>query len=191
METPTNEFKMTYYVGVMLAHGGVLSIKEDCLVFSPGAFERTLGASDTAIKFDKIKMVEVTGAITESLMVRTLEKSHKFVGSQPDKIRDKINEAIERAYKNGIITHDSAPETTQPVSQAAQPAAQATPKTAAIPQPAAGKSDKCPSCSQTTRPDYHFCPFCKTAAKPSCPKCYRLTEPAWKFCAICGCQLQS
>src|SRR5579885_1361266 len=94
------EYKLTYYVGAMLAHGGVLSILDNRLVFAPRAFERTMGATDTVIPFEQIKMVEVSGTITESLMVRTLEKAHRFVGSDPYKIRDRINEAIQHAAEH-------------------------------------------------------------------------------------------
>src|SRR5438067_12027363 len=95
-----NEYRLTYYVGAMLAHGGVLTLHEDRIIFAPRAFERTMGAEDTVIPYDKIKMVEVNGTITESLMVRTLEKAHRFVGSDPYKIRDRINEAIQRAAEH-------------------------------------------------------------------------------------------
>ena len=184
MENSANEFKLTYYVGAMLAHGGVLMIKEDRLVFAPRALERTMGATDTVIPFDKIKMVEVTGTITESLVVRTLEKPHRFVGSDPYKIRDRINDALQRAYQY-------APAQTAP-AQASPPPAAAAPKAAAPAQSAAPApvkervSEKCSACSQPIRAEFHFCPFCKAVIKPSCPKCFRFTESGWKFCAFCS-----
>ena len=187
-----NEFKLTYYVGAMLAHGGVLTIHEDRLIFAPRAFERTMGASDTVIPFDKIKMVEVSGTITESLMVRTLEKAHRFVGSDPYKIRDRINEAIQRAAEHRAPA--PPPPVPAPAPSPEAPPAAPIPSTAAAPAapvPAAPAAkdrlaDKCSGCGKPVRAEYHFCPYCKKTLKASCPKCYRFSEAGWKFCAFCG-----
>src|SRR6185295_11858048 len=77
----------------MLDQGGVLQIKDDHLLFAPRALERAMGAADVEIPFGGVKMVEVTGTLTEFLIVRTLEKPHKFVGGDLYKIRDIINSA--------------------------------------------------------------------------------------------------
>src|SRR2546430_53000 len=95
MDTATaKEFKVTYYVGIMLAQGGSLFIKDDHILFVPRSIERAMGASDVAVAFDHIKVAEVTGTITESLMVRSQEKTYRFVGSDVHKICDLINLAL-------------------------------------------------------------------------------------------------
>lgn len=188
METFENEFKMTHYIGVMLAQGGVLTIKEDSLIFSPGTLERTMGAEETVMPFDKIKMVEVTGTITESLIVRTQEKSHRFVGGEPYKIRDIINSAVQKflQHKPAISTNS-----TKTLKQSPAPDTATTNiPVDAIPTPSQTKSGvTCPSCSKPIRDEFNFCPFCQTLLKKSCSKCFKAVEQEWKACAFCNSSL--
>ncbi|HBK34411.1 TPA: hypothetical protein DDZ01_00195 [Candidatus Uhrbacteria bacterium] len=53
----------------------------------------------------------------------------------------------------------------------------------------------CPSCHQTLRPDYGFCPECGRAVGTTrfrnedqffCPKCKRRLDQKFKFCPHCG-----
>lgn len=170
-----NQFSLTHYVGALLAHGGVLSIEADRLIFVPGAVEKALGASNTEIPFNKIKMVEVAGTITESLIVRTAEKAHRFVGGEPHKIRDLIDKAI-GAYVS------AAPAAPAPSAVPAAPS----------PAPAASKASAhvCAACGQPSKSEFHYCPFCRAVQKLSCPQCYRTIDNGWKFCAFCGVQFQ-
>lgn len=181
MKMETSQYKMTYYVGAMLAHGGLLTIKEDCLVFSPGTLERAMGATDTAIPFTEIKLVEVTGTITESLMVRTQQKSHRFVGSEPYKIRDKISSAIHNAYQQRSSSGAAVSQGQPPASSAAPRA----PSVAAAPTEKTEAQGKCSACAKAVRSEFNFCPFCQAVLKASCAKCYKPVEREWKFCAFC------
>src|SRR3989344_5212489 len=96
MDSAPRQFSVTYYVGIMLAQGGILKILDDQLLFVPRNIEKAMGASDVEIPFDAIKMVEVSGAITESLIVRTLEKPHRFVGSDLQTIAQVINNELKK-----------------------------------------------------------------------------------------------
>lgn len=180
-----NQFSLTHYVGALLAHGGVLSIEADRLIFVPGAVEKAIGASNTEIPFNKIKMVEVAGTITESLIVRTAEKAHRFVGGDPHKIREKIEQAI-GAYVPGATA--AAPASPTPATAAAHagspaPAASAAPSSKA-------PAHVCAACGQPSKSEFHYCPFCRAVQKLSCPQCYRTIDNGWKFCAFCGVQFQ-
>lgn len=189
---PVNNFKMTYYIGAMLAQGGILTIKENSLVFFPGTIEKAVGAQDTIIPFEKIKMVEVTGTITESLMIRTMEKAHRFVGSDLYKIRDIINSMLANYQPQHPVDAGSAEvqllkiessATQVPVRANTQTVGTAqTPKVSASPK-------KCPSCSGQISPEFHFCPFCKAVLSACCPGCHRSVTTGWKFCAFCGSDL--
>ena len=176
MNATLTEFKVTYYVGVMLAHGGVLSIKEDRLVFAPGAVERAVGAADTVIPFSAIKNVEVTGTITESLMVKTTEKAHRFVGGEPYKIRDRIHQAIQVSY--AVAPAAPAVPAPTPVSVSVS---QPTPPSVLV-----SSSEKCPSCPQPIKADFNFCPNCKSVLRPVCLKCFKPIQAGWKSCAYCS-----
>lgn len=175
----------------MIAQGGVLSIKEDRLVFAPRALERAVGYADTVIPYDKIKMVEVVGTITESLVVRTVEKAHRFVGGDHYKVRDRINAAID-AYQPTPAQAAAAHAAPQPAPTA--PAVQAAPRissgsTISPAQAIKAPASQCKNCSQPVRSEFHFCPNCRAMLHPTCPKCFRTVETAWKYCAICGGEL--
>lgn len=178
------QFNVTYYVSMVLAYGGTLSIESDRLVFTPGAVERAVGVSNTEIPYSKIKMVEVTGTITESLVVRTPEKAHRFVGGEPHKIKELIEQSLESAPRAPAPAASAA--SAAPV-RASAPAA--TPSSAASSAPAAAKSAataSCPGCKASVRSDFLFCPHCSTVLKLSCGVCRKVVEPGWKFCAYCG-----
>src|SRR3989344_1306992 len=102
MTAVANEFKVTYYVGVMLAQGGGLVIKEDCLLFAPRALERAMGAQDVTISLQDVKAAEVTGTITDSLLVKAKDKIHRFVGSDLYKILDLINAALQEYQRRPL-----------------------------------------------------------------------------------------
>ena len=157
LDTAVSEFKVTYYVGVMLAQGGVLKIMEDHLLFVPRNIEKAMGASDVEIPFEEIKLVEVTGAITESLMVRTQEKPHRFVGSSLEKVAEQINGALARF-------NVSSPAASRP-SQTSKPSSSAN---AASSQEKTGSLNSCPSCFKMIKQDYNFCPACGTSIKKVC-----------------------
>jgi len=181
-----NEFKMTYYKGAMLAQGGNLIVRADAVVFAPGTIERAVGAEDTVVPYEKIKMVEITGTITESLMVRTQEKAHRFVGSELYKIRDKIDAAIQSAY----ASRPAAALAQAPAAAPAPPKVMAAPSQAA-PKDREGFSGQCSSCFKNLNAAYNYCPFCKTVVKKSCPECFRGLEAAWKFCPNCSQAVQA
>ncbi len=177
------QFNVTYYVSMVLAYGGTLSLEADRLVFMPGAVERAVGVSNTEIPHSKIKMVEVTGTITESLVVRTAEKAHRFVGSEPHKIKEMIEQSLESAPR--------APVSAVPPAAAvpAASASSATPAHAASPAETAKKtpvSSACPGCKAPVRSEFLFCPHCSTVLKLSCGVCRKVVESGWKFCAYCG-----
>lgn len=194
METQ-NEYKMTYYVGAMLAQGGVLLLKEDRLVFAPGALERAVGSVDTVIPFDKIKMVEVTGTITEFLMVRTLEKAHRFVGSDLYKIKDRIDSALQVAAQQKSASSSRAADSSQMVASTEKDSAsQIATAPQVVPSSASVKTklpDQCPTCFKLVKADYIFCPFCQTRVKANCAKCNKPIESNWKFCAYCSSAVSS
>lgn len=187
MGLSSNEYKMTYYVGIMLAQGGVLSIRDGNLVFLPGTIERAVGATETVIPFEKIQMVDVTGTITESLVIKTPEKVHRFVGSEPYKIRDKIVSVMHTHREMAPPvqkTTEQAPIPSQ--TQAATVQETRNVAVSTTPQNIIQKSeDKCSSCSQPVRIEFNFCPSCGTILKKSCSKCYKVVETNWKFCPFC------
>lgn len=174
------EFKVTYYVGLMLAQGGSLVIKEDCLLFAPRSIERAMGAVDVTIPYDRIKLAEVTGTITETLVVRTAEKPHKFVGGDLYKIADTINAALE-AYQQ---RRPAGPTVSQPLPASTNHAS-AVPveKKETPPRPA---SNLCPACQQAVETGFNFCPSCQASLRKSCPACHRPANPGWKFCPACS-----
>lgn len=167
-----SEFKVTYYVGAMLAQGGSLIIKEDQLLFAPRPIERAMGAVDTPIAFAEINMVEVTGTITESLIVRTVKKPHRFVGSDLYKIRDLIHTALQVFHENSPAVK-SAPGPVQTSS-------------ASIQVKLKNSSSQCTSCNQLVQSEFHFCPNCHAVLKPCCGQCHRTVGAGWKYCAFCG-----
>lgn len=165
-----SEFKVTYYVGVMLAQGGSLIIREDQLLFAPRPIERAMGATDTAIPFKEINMVDITGTITESLIVRTPKKPHRFVGGDLYKIRDLIHSALQEYQQksSSLSSVKTAEKTADLVSVKSKIKAQ------------------CSSCGEPVQNEFHFCPHCKAVLKAACSKCYRTIGEEWKFCAFCG-----
>ena len=171
----------------MLAQGGVLIIKDDSLVFAPRAFERAMGASDVNISFDEVKMAEVTGTITESLLIRTPKKVHRFVGSDLYRILDLVNSSLQTYQLRPARTKPPVEEAKKPEDGRMETRADPTPAQSA---PAAGQnssaSGRCPSCSGSLRAEFNFCPFCKAAIKTVCPSCRQAFGPGWKFCAFCG-----
>ncbi len=175
------QFNVTYYVSMVLAYGGTLAVESDRLIFTPGVVERAVGVSNTEIPYGQIKMVEVTGTITESLVVRTAEKAHRFVGSDPYKIK----EIIEQSLNTAVPALAPAPLA---VASAAAPAQKVSP----VPSPSAVDLSKksgagaCPGCKSPVRSDYLFCPQCSTVLKLSCGQCREVVEKDWKFCAFCG-----
>jgi len=44
----------------------------------------------------------------------------------------------------------------------------------------------CPTCSQSTDPDWMLCPFCHTQLKKPCAECGKLMEMPWRLCPYCG-----
>ena len=56
MDSAPRQFSVTYYVGIMLAQGGILKILDDQLLFVPRNIEKAMGASDVEIPFDTIKI---------------------------------------------------------------------------------------------------------------------------------------
>ncbi len=181
------QFNVTYYVSMVLAYGGTLSIEADRLVFMPGAVERAVGVSNTEIPHNKIKMVEVTGTITESLVVRTAEKAHRFVGSEPHKIKEMIEQSLESSPRTPV---SAAPPAASGVSAAS--VASVGPSASGPTAPAAEAAKKapvsaaCPGCKASVRPEFLFCPHCSTVLKLSCSVCRKVVESGWKFCAYCG-----
>ncbi len=185
------QFNVTYYVSMVLAYGGTLSIESDRLVFTPGAVERAVGVSNTDIPYNKIKMVEVTGTITESLVVRTPEKAHRFVGGEPHKIKELIEQSLENAPRAPAPAAVAATATAAPTARAPGSSAAASSASApsASPVPSAPKSAvtaSCPGCKASVRSDFLFCPHCSTVLKLSCGVCRKVVEPGWKFCPYCG-----
>ncbi len=185
------QFNVTYYVSMVLAYGGTLSIESDRLVFTPGAVERAVGVSNTEIPFNNIKMVEVTGTITESLVVRTPQKAHRFVGGEPHKIMELIEHSLENAPRApsaaGItpLSPARASGSSAPVAAAAS----SVDASLAAPVSSASKSAvsaSCPGCKASVRSDFLFCPHCSTVLKLSCGVCRKVVEQGWKFCAYCG-----
>lgn len=176
-----NEFKLTYYIGPMLAQGGTLTIAEDRLTFAPGTLERALGANDTVIPFADILLVDVTGLITESLIIKTQEKIHRFVGGNPHAIKDRINASIQKSGVRKTVAPAVQPSATQTVPTAAP----------AIPSPAVPKQTQpgagyCPTCAKQVAADFSFCPFCKTVLAKSCSRCFKKVQSDWKYCGYCG-----
>lgn len=186
MDAVASEFKVTYYVGVMLAQGGVLMIRDNGVLFAPRALERAMGAVDISIPFDEIKMAEVSGTITESLLVRTSQKVHRFVGSDLYKILDVINSSLQ-AYKQFKA---SQPKSAQETGKGAETGSEIKPELARGESPDSGQKPasqgRCPSCLKPVRTDFNFCPFCKAPIKNVCPSCRQRLESDWKFCAFCG-----
>lgn len=177
-----NEFKVTYYVGAMLAQGGVLEVRADGVVFAPRALERAMGAVDVVIPFDKIKMVEVSGTITEFLFIRTYEKAHRFVGSDLYNIRDVIHTALQ-SYQ---MKNPANVLTAEPAQNSVSIQAQQTTEAPSTSTPKPENSSQCPACSKVIQPEFNFCPFCQKSLKPVCPKCGEPVQSEWKFCASCG-----
>ena len=179
MEATTSEFKVTYYVGVMLAQGGILKIMDDHLLFVPRNIEKAMGATDVEIPYDQIKMVEVTGTITEFLMVRTAPKAHKFVGGDLQKVCDRITEALNHhkpSHSAGDRSSDSVPkESRQELEKRIQAQSEKT-----------GSISSCPSCFKVLKTDYNFCPACGTGIRKVCTACRHGMESNWKHCAFCG-----
>ena len=182
MTAVANEFKVTYYVGVMLAQGGLLIIKDDCILFAPRALERAMGAQDVTIPFQNVRMAEVTGTITESLQIKTKERVHRFVGSDLYKILDLINAALQEYQRNPPPSQ--APAAQEPATKTAQAAAEDASSRNGAAKPVA--FGQCPSCFKPSKPHFNFCPFCKSAIKTVCAVCRQALEPGWKFCAACG-----
>lgn len=185
---PTNSFKMTYYIAAGLAWGGVLTIKDDSLVFFPGTIERAMGAKDEVIPFEKIKMVEITGTITESLMVRTIEKAHRFVGTDLYKIRDRIDLLLQNYQPTSAVSPGPGTISGENVTAVATQVQVSPQSQVSIKAPAqkVSSASQCPSCSAPIRSEFHFCPQCKAVLIASCPTCHRSVTSGWKFCAFCG-----
>lgn len=182
-----NEYKVTYYVGAMLAQGGVLEVKEDRLVFAPRALERAMGAQDVVVPYTAIKMVEVTGTLTESLMVRTSEKAHRFVGGDLYKIRDRINAGLQiYQHRIPVMSPDSPliAATQVPPSSTVTAETQAKAEQATMVKPST--DGKCPDCSKDLRNDFNFCPYCQKSIRFVCPGCTKAVEKSWKYCAYCS-----
>ena len=175
------EFKLTYYVSAMLAQGGTLRVMDDKIVFSPGTIERAVGASDTEIPYHLIKLVDVTGTITESLFIRTQEKAYRFVGGEPYKVRDIIHSAVQNYMQNRTGSMKVTPQT-QDTASAQHAAPQAVQPKAEQSHPGAA----CPTCQKPVRSDYNFCPHCKKALRKICMNCNEPEDPNWKYCAVCG-----
>lgn len=176
----TVEFKLTYYVSAMLAQGGVLRLTDDRIVFSPGTIERAVGATDTEIPFDNIKLVDVTGTITESLFIRTQEKAYRFVGGEPYKVRDIIQSAVQNYLQNKSNVSKTA---------ALAPANAAPPSTPAQKPEPAHTLRNCAKCQKPVRPNLNFCPYCKSPHQKVCLNCFEPVEHDWKFCGCCGSDL--
>lgn len=193
METAKKEFNVTYYVGAMLAQGGVLIIRDDSVLFAPRALERTMGAKDEIIHFDHIKMVEVTGTITENLMVRTREKAHRFVGSDLHKISELIDSCLQEHQSRRHVAA-TVPATVPVAVVSTLQAANESPKIQQeMPSQATLKGshfNQCESCFKPIKSDFNFCPHCKSMIRPSCPDCHKGVDPTWKFCAFCSVTLK-
>jgi len=186
MQAVKSEFKVTYYVGTMLAQGGVLIIDNHRLLFVPGIIERKLGADDEEILFENIKMVEVTGVITESLIVRTQKKAHRFVGSDLSNVSNIINNAVNSYQMSNPTSRVRSPVATS--SHQTAPRAAPSPQTE-TPTPTTQKTEflkQCSSCHKGIRNDFNFCPHCSSVIQPSCSVCHKYVEPSWKFCAFCS-----
>lgn len=162
----------------MLAQGGFLRIMEDHLLFVPRNIEKAMGASDVEIPFGEVKMVEVTGAITESLMVRTQEKAHRFVGSDLQKISENINSALSRFNPRAAALSARSGGAATPKDETQRKTQNSLEK--------AGVTGSCPSCFKPLKPEYNFCPACGSSVKKICPKCQHGLDAHWKHCAFCG-----
>ena len=158
-----------------------MKIEEECLLFMPRNIEKAMGAVDVEIPFSQVKLVEVTGAITESLMVRTQEKAHRFVGSNLQKINELINQVLSQ-YK----PRNPAPESLAPASVLQAGAKGDMAARVQVAADRTGSSAQCPSCFKVLKPDHNFCPACGMAIKKICAVCRRGLELHWKFCASCG-----
>ena len=182
MDAIADGFKVTYYVGVMLAQGGTLTVREDSLFFAPSALERAMGAEDVAVPYDQIKTVEIKGTITESLMVRTKEKAYRFVGSDLDKILNLTNRAIQAC--------PSKPKLETAAKSMSAPKSEADTQTFSTHHSQViAQEDQCPSCSKTILPEFNFCPNCKAAIRASCKSCHRKIESEWKYCVFCSAEI--
>ena len=177
MNITAQEFKVTYYVGALLAQGGALRIMVDHLLFVPRNIEKAMGASDVEIPFDDIKLVDVTGVITVSLMVRTAGKAHRFVGSDLQNVCDLINQALDRHHGQNPRSSAAHFEPSHPKEDAARHVATSE---------KAGSSAQCPACFKMMKHDYKFCPACGTGIKKLCSACRDSVDVHWKFCAHCG-----
>ncbi len=183
-----NQFKMTYYIGTMLAQGGILSIRNDSLDFIPGALERAMGAKDTVIPLSAIRLVEVTGTITESLIVRTSERIHRFVGSDLHQVKNCIDAKMQNIVTGGSTSPG------QPTEETVQPKPGLTLASITAPQPNLGSATEkkspvilqCPECFKNIKPEFAYCPLCRHSLQKNCSRCFRVLADDWKYCPICG-----
>jgi RNA polymerase subunit RPABC4/transcription elongation factor Spt4 len=167
---PSNEtFHLNYYIGAVLAQGGNLSLSDSKIIFSPTSpIDRAMGATDVEIPFHEIQEVEFKGEMMRAFHVRTVEKIHKFQGSQAKSAWERLEKSLK------------AKESSVAVSVPASNPAPASPPVSA------SNSLNCDRCKSALLPGFSFCPSCGATAKSSCSSCHKAILSHWSHCAFCG-----
>ena len=168
-------FRVNYYVGAGLAHGGNIWLENSKLIFSPtSALDRAMGARDVEIPFDRINDLVFKGDLFRTFIIKTTEKVHKFEGSKAKKVW----ELLDMALKSGgaILAEQS------PTSRNTEPAAPAS----APGHMLSSTKLLCDHCAKSIEPGFSFCPSCGNRVKIVCSSCHRAIISTWIACAWCG-----
>jgi RNA polymerase subunit RPABC4/transcription elongation factor Spt4 len=158
------ECKVTYFIGRLLAKAGILTLRDNGLIFTPTALDRALGAIDIPIPLEEIQGFTYNDTFQKTLQIKTPARTHRFIGS-----------SLNEMHENLIILKRNAPPA--PASPA--------PVVEVHTQPAHA-DDTCPNCSKIINPLFKFCPYCKTQLKILCPQCKEPVAQDWTACPFCN-----
>ncbi|MFH1283302.1 MAG: zinc ribbon domain-containing protein [bacterium] len=155
------ECKVTYFFGKMIAKAGTLSLRLDGLLFMPTKLDRALGSIDIPIPLDDIEGFHYDDTLQKRLELKTPGQTHRFIGSGLKELHEGLIVLKRNISSSNVLANIK--DLSQTVSLT-----------------------KCFNCAKDIKPNFKFCPYCRTQIKLICSKCKEEIEESWLSCAFCN-----
>lgn len=166
-QTEAISCKVTYFIGKMLAKGGVLSFNDGGLLFSPTALDKMMGAIDIPISLSDIEGFHYDDALQKKLEIITPSRKHRFIGS-----------GLGAVHKRLIIIKKEFAQKQGP----SEGKKQETDKIV--------EENVCFNCMRPAEPSFKYCPYCRTQLKLICDGCKEVVNEKWISCPNCNYELR-
>ncbi len=129
-----------------------------------------MGSIDVSLPFgDILEFYFDTTLSQKTLQVKTLSKTHRFIGSD----LDKVHQNLISLKRTTALAQQPAP-----VQQASS-------------VPVVKRHiDCCFNCSKPIKPSFKFCPFCRTQLTHLCPGCKEIVDEQWLACPFCNADIK-